>query len=233
VRVWVRGLCVVAALAASAAVAAAAPAEDPSLIEALAVLKAHRFIDLTHAFAPGIPHWKGAPDERVKTLYTVQKDGFRINEYCHIGQWGTHVDPPAHFHTGDTRLNAAVTPLDAARAKHYRWDDMAAEPLKDGLSRRLITSERMMIAHVYLKKGADVPRHSHENEQITYILEGALQFWLGENETQELTVRAGEVLVIPSNLPHRALALEDTLDVDVFNPPRQDWLSGSDAYLRR
>jgi quercetin dioxygenase-like cupin family protein len=135
--------------------------------------------------------------------------------------------------TIDTRLNAAVTPLDAARAKHYRWDDMAAEPLKDGLSRRLITSERMMIAHVYLKKGADVPRHSHENEQITYILEGALQFWLGENETQELTVRAGEVLVIPSNLPHRALALEDTLDVDVFNPPRQDWLSGSDAYLRR
>ena len=135
--------------------------------------------------------------------------------------------------TIDTRLNAAVTPLDAARAKHYRWDDLAAEPLKDGLSRRLITSERMMIAHVYLKKGADVPRHSHENEQITYILEGALQFWLGENETQELTVRAGEVLVIPSNLPHRALALEDTLDVDVFNPPRQDWLSGSDAYLRR
>src|ERR1700690_2191753 len=110
----------------------------------------------------------------------------------------------------DTRLNAAVTPLDAARAKHYRWDDMAAEPVKDGLSRRLITSERMMIAHVYLKKGAEVPRHSHENEQITYILEGALQFWLGENETQELTVRAGEVLVIPSNLPHRALALEDT-----------------------
>ncbi len=135
--------------------------------------------------------------------------------------------------TIDTRLSAAVTPLDAARAKHYRWDDMAAEPLKAGLSRRLITSERMMIAYVYLKKGADVPRHSHENEQITYILEGALQFWLGENETQELTVRAGEVLVIPSNLPQRALALEDTLDVDVFNPPRQDWLSGSDAYLRR
>ena len=57
-------------------------------------------MDLTHAFAPGIPHWKGAPDERVKTLYTVDKDGFRINEYCHIGQWGTHVDPPAHFHEG-------------------------------------------------------------------------------------------------------------------------------------
>ncbi len=130
-------------------------------------------------------------------------------------------------------MSAIETPLDAASAKHYRWDDMPAEPLKGGLSRRLITGERMMIAHVYLKKGAEVPRHSHENEQITYILEGALQFWLGANETQVLTVRAGEVLVIPSNLPHRALALEDTLDVDVFNPPRQDWLDGSDGYLRR
>lgn len=71
-----------------------------SLADALAVLKGHRFVDLTHAFAPGIPHWKGAPDERVKTLYTVAKDGFRINEYCHIGQWGTHLDAPAHFHEG-------------------------------------------------------------------------------------------------------------------------------------
>lgn len=75
-------------------------------------------------------------------------------------------------------------------------------------------------------------RHSHENEQITYILEGALKFWLGANGEQEVIVRSGEVLVIPSNLPHRALALEDTLDVDIFNPPRQDWLAGTDAYLR-
>ena len=116
-RVWLRrvgigrvsragkgGAFIVAAFAAFAAFAAAgatAPASDgAALTDALAVLKAHRFVDLTHAFAPGIPHWKGAPDERVKTLYTVEKDGFRINEYCHIGQWGTHVDPPAHFHTG-------------------------------------------------------------------------------------------------------------------------------------
>ena len=76
-----------------------AAATEP-LAAALAVLQAHRFVDLTHPFAPGIPHWKGAPNERVQTLYTVDKDGFRINEYCHIGQWGTHVDPPAHFHTG-------------------------------------------------------------------------------------------------------------------------------------
>jgi kynurenine formamidase len=100
-RVWLRHVGIGAVFAAFAAAASAAPASgDPALTDALAVLKAHRFVDLTHAFAPGIPHWKGAPDERVKTLYTVDKDGFRINEYCHIGQWGTHVDPPAHFHTG-------------------------------------------------------------------------------------------------------------------------------------
>ncbi len=78
-----------------------------------------------------------------------------------------------------------------------------------------------------------MPQHAHENEQITYILEGALHFWLGQNGERELTVNAGEVLVIPSYLPHRALAMADTLDVDVFNPPRQDWLNGTDAYLRR
>jgi len=114
-----------------------------------------------------------------------------------------------------------------------RWSDLHAEPLKEGLTRKLVTGERMMIAHVYLNKGVDVPRHSHDNEQLTYILEGALQFWFGSHDEQELIVRAGEVIVIPSNLPHRALALEDTLDVDVFAPPRQDWLSGTDAYLRR
>jgi unsaturated pyranuronate lyase len=117
-------------------------------------------------------------------------------------------------------------------ARHFRWDDMPKENLNPLLDRRLITGERMMLAHVYLKKGCLVPRHSHENEQLTYVLEGALHFWLGEDESEEVVVHAGEVLTIPSNLPHKALALEDTLDVDVFSPPRQDWLSGTDAYLR-
>ncbi len=120
-----------------------------------------------------------------------------------------------------------------AKVKLNRWNDLKAEPLKEGLTRKLVTGERMMIAHVYLKKGVDVPRHAHENEQLTYILEGALRFWFGANDDQELVVGAGEVIVIPPNLPHRALALEDTLDVDVFSPPRQDWLSGTDSYLRR
>jgi quercetin dioxygenase-like cupin family protein len=117
-------------------------------------------------------------------------------------------------------------------ARHFRWDEIPKERLNDLLDRRLITGERMMLAHVYLKKGCLVPRHFHENEQITYVLEGALHFWLGEDEKEEVVVRAGEVLTIPSNLPHKALALEDTLDVDVFSPPRQDWLDGTDAYLR-
>lgn len=127
----------------------------------------------------------------------------------------------------------ATDTIASADAKHYRWKEIPAEPMKGAITRRLITGDRMMIAHVYLKKGDDVPQHSHENEQITYVLEGALHFWLGEKGERELTVRAGEVLVIPSYLPHRALAVEDTLDVDVFNPPRQDWLNGTDAYLRR
>jgi quercetin dioxygenase-like cupin family protein len=127
----------------------------------------------------------------------------------------------------------AMNTIDAAGAKYYRWEEIPAEQMKGTITRRLISSDRMMIAHVYLKKGDEVPQHSHENEQITYILEGALHFWLGEKGERELTVRAGDVLVIPSHLPHRALAVEDTLDVDVFNPPRQDWLNGTDAYLRR
>lgn len=118
-------------------------------------------------------------------------------------------------------------------AIHYRWEDMPRERVNDKLERRLITGNRMMIAHVYLAKGCIVPKHSHENEQITYILEGALRFWLGEDQKEELIVRAGEVLTIPSNLPHQAEALEDTLDVDIFDPPREDWLKGTDSYLRK
>lgn len=116
---------------------------------------------------------------------------------------------------------------------HYRWEDIPKEPVNELLSRRLITSERMMLAHVYLDKGCIVPQHSHENEQITYILEGALHFWIGENGEEEVTVRAGEVLVIPSNVLHKAEAIEDTLDVDIFCPPRQDWLDKTDDYLRK
>jgi unsaturated pyranuronate lyase len=116
---------------------------------------------------------------------------------------------------------------------HYRWDDMPKEPVKADLQRRLITGERIMIAHVYLDKDCIVPQHAHENEQVTYILEGGLRFWIGEDKSEVVDVMAGEVLHIPPNVPHEAVALEDTLDVDVFSPPRQDWLDKSDDYLRR
>ena len=123
--------------------------------------------------------------------------------------------------------------MNDARAIHYRWDDLPREELKPDLGRRLIATDRMMLAHVYLDEGCIVPTHSHENEQLTYILEGKLRFYLGEDGDEVVDVAAGEVLAIPSHLPHKAEALERTLDVDVFCPPRQDWLDGSDAYLRQ
>jgi quercetin dioxygenase-like cupin family protein len=110
---------------------------------------------------------------------------------------------------------------------------MPKEDVTETLARRLITGDRMMLAHVYLKKGTIVPKHSHDNEQLTYILEGALRFWIGDDESEIVDVRAGEVLHIPSNVPHKAEALEVTLDVDIFSPPRQDWLDKSDDYLRQ
>ena len=110
---------------------------------------------------------------------------------------------------------------------------MPWETVTDKLKRRLVTGDRMMLAHVWLDKGCIVPKHSHENEQLTYIVEGALRFWIGEDQTQTLDVRAGQVLHIPSNLPHKAEALEDTLDVDIFSPPRQDWLDHTDTYFHK
>jgi len=118
------------------------------------------------------------------------------------------------------------------RVTLYAWDDIPKERLTSLLDRRLITAERMMLAHVYLKKGCVVPMHRHENEQLTYVLEGALQFFIGEDDEEGVIVRAGGVLHLPSNVPHTAIALEDTLDVDIFSPPRQDWIDGTDSYLR-
>ena len=122
---------------------------------------------------------------------------------------------------------------DASTVRHFRWTDLPEERVTDLISRQLITGDDMMIAHVYLKKDALVPQHSHHNEQITYILSGALHFWIGADRSREVIVREGEVLHIPSNVPHEARALEDTLDVDVFSPPRQDWLDGTDSYFHR
>src|SRR5947209_2946291 len=118
--------------------------------------------------------------------------------------------------------------MEQQKVQFFRWEDMPRERVTDQLERRLVTGDRMMLAHVYLEKGCVVPQHSHDNEQLTYILEGALQFWIGEDGSEEIVVKAGEVLVIPPNVVHKALALEDTLDVDIFSPPRQDWLDKTD-----
>jgi quercetin dioxygenase-like cupin family protein len=103
------------------------------------------------------------------------------------------------------------------------------EDLNPLLQRQFVVGESMMVARVLLKKGCVVPLHSHANEQITYILEGALKF---EIDGREITVAAGQVLCIPSNMPDKATALEDTVDLDVFTPPRADWIDKKDDYLR-
>ena len=118
---------------------------------------------------------------------------------------------------------------------HMKWDDVERESVTPDIARQLFTGKRMMLAQVFLDKGAIVPKHSHDNAQLTWVVEGALKFWLGDEGEpgyEERIVSAGEVMYIPSNVPHKAEALEDTLDVDVFSPPRQDWLDGTDTYFK-
>lgn len=114
--------------------------------------------------------------------------------------------------------------------KHFKWNEVELETLKPDLGRQLVVGQDMMLARVLMKKGCIVPEHSHVNEQLSYILEGALKFTI---DGKEIVVNAGEVLCIPPNMPHAAEALEDTVDIDVFNPPRADWLNKTDDYLRK
>jgi unsaturated pyranuronate lyase len=114
--------------------------------------------------------------------------------------------------------------------EYFTWESVPLEVMSDMISRKVVSGDKAMVAQVFLKKGAVVPEHQHESEQITYILDGALKFQL---EGREVTVHKGEVLRIPSHVPHRAVALEDTLDLDIFSPIRMDWLNKDDAYLRR
>jgi quercetin dioxygenase-like cupin family protein len=116
-----------------------------------------------------------------------------------------------------------------AEVKHIPWDSVEMEDLNPLLQRHFIVGKSVMLARVLLKKGCIVPEHSHHNEQITYILEGALKFWI---DGKEIVVKAGEVLTIPPDMPHKAEALVDTVDLDVFDPPRADWINKTDQYLR-
>lgn len=154
----------------------------------------------------------------------------------------SHMAPPAlaarttPFEAITTTTPSLPATIHMTDVRKITWDDMAVEELTPLIGRRLVHTDKQMLAHVYLKQGALVPAHDHINEQITYILSGALRFWIGEHADNPgdtyVDVRAGDVLVIPSMVRHRAEALEDTLDVDIFNPPRQDWIDKSDDYLR-
>ena len=125
--------------------------------------------------------------------------------------------------------NDSIASLSAPQLQHIRWEELALESLNPLIDRQLVVGDKVMVARVLLKKGAVVPLHSHHNEQITHIESGALQFTI---DGRELVVRPGEWLCIPPHMPHAALALEDTIDIDVFTPPRQDWLDKTDSYLR-
>ena len=137
-----------------------------------------------------------------------------------------------------TKLKSASRPVKKSRAKrvaakpalqYIPWHTVPLEDLKPLLQRQFVVGQGIMLARVLLKKGCIVPEHHHHNEQLTYVLEGALKFWI---DGQEIVVHAGETLCIPSNMPHKAEALEDTVDLDVFNPPRADWIDKTDQYLR-
>jgi quercetin dioxygenase-like cupin family protein len=130
-----------------------------------------------------------------------------------------------------SRLKRTVS-MRAARPAALQYTPWSAVPLEDLtplLQRQMVWGQQIMLARVLLKKGCIVPEHSHHNEQLTYILEGALKFWI---DGREIVVNSGETLCIPSNMPHKAEALEDTVDLDVFAPPRADWIEKTDHYLR-
>lgn len=115
---------------------------------------------------------------------------------------------------------------------HSRWDDLPLDHVNPTFDRRLVTGEHITLAQVFLAKGGGAPKHSHVNEQFSYVVKGTLRFWIGDDEKQTLDVKAGEVLHLPPNVPHKAEALDDVTVIDVFSPPRWDWVNKSDAYLR-
>jgi len=116
------------------------------------------------------------------------------------------------------------------KAKHIQWHQIPTETLNPLLDRQIVVGDQIMVARVLLKKDCVIPLHHHHNEQVTYVESGALHFTVGDDE---VTVRSGEFLCIPPNMPHTALALEDTVDIDMFTPPREDWINKTDQYLRR
>jgi quercetin dioxygenase-like cupin family protein len=129
------------------------------------------------------------------------------------------------------RAQRAVSKHAASKIElqYVPWHTIPLEELNPLLQRQFVVGQEIMVARVLLKKGCIVPEHSHHNEQLTYILDGALKFWI---DGREIVVHSGEVLCIPAHMPHKAEAIEDTVDLDVFSPPRADWINKTDQYLR-
>ena len=131
--------------------------------------------------------------------------------------------------TPEMKSEGKISAVQNKELKYVAWADVLRESLNPKIEREMVVGDQIMLARVLIKKDGHVPLHHHVNEQMTYILEGALKFAI---DGKEIVVKAGEVLCIPSNMPHEAWALEDTVVLDVFNPPRQDWLNKTDDYLR-
>ena len=162
----------------------------------------------------------------------------KLNPRHHSSRRGTQTKSraastknPASASAGKTALQGTIAKGKPAKAelRHVAWSSIAVESLNPLLGLQYVVGQNIMLARVLLKKGCIVPEHSHPNEQITFILEGALKFWI---DGKEIIVNAGETLLIPSNMPHKAEALVDTVDLDVFAPPREDWIKKTDQYLR-
>ena len=132
-------------------------------------------------------------------------------------------------HKKAVRKTVTKNPATQMELRHVPWNTVDLEDLNPLLQRQFVVGHDIMVARVLMKKGCVIPLHSHHNEQFTYILEGALKFWV---DGKEIVVNAGEVLTIPPHMPHKAEAMVDTVDLDVFNPPRADWIDKTDQYLR-
>jgi quercetin dioxygenase-like cupin family protein len=113
------------------------------------------------------------------------------------------------------------------------WDTVPVEQVNPSMQRKIVTGKKMMIARMKFKDGFLVPQHSHENEQITSVLSGTIRFWFGADKKEVMDLHAGDIVVIPGNLPHEALMIGDVEEIDSFAPPREDWLNGTDHYLRK
>jgi quercetin dioxygenase-like cupin family protein len=117
--------------------------------------------------------------------------------------------------------------------RNINWDNVPTEEVNSSMKRRIVTGEKLMIARMNFKDGFVVPLHHHIHEQVTQVVSGKMRFWFGANKEQVMDLSPGDVVVIPSDLPHEALMIGDVEEIDTWAPPRQDWLDGSDHYLRK